>query len=261
MSSYGLMNLQREKEKIDRLVYDISFQYIHDPAIRSKYMIEERRVTSRYLDEYRYGKLDFGKALDRLREYHMSLTKYHMQLRMGSIKLYAIAQKERDATSLTTLMLKGVGFASGLFQILGGVGFCVKDIRSACGKFGVPLMIQGGENSYENGYYLFTHKEPTQIPIRQAYHYIAKLLGGDDKAGYIAFSSVDIALSVGALGSLTRIDDARKLFYYIREDFIRGWQAMGAAGISTELVGDASSGFSIYQVISQPETNWSELKE
>lgn len=95
MSSYGLMNLQREKEKIDRLVYDISFQYIHDPAIRSKYMIEERRVTSRYLDEYRYGKLDFGKALDRLREYHMSLTKYHMQLRMGSIKLYAIAQKER----------------------------------------------------------------------------------------------------------------------------------------------------------------------
>lgn len=86
-------------------------------------------------------------------------------------------------------------------------------------------------------------------------------MGGDDKAGDIAFSSVDIALSVGALGSLTRIDDARKLFYYIREDFIRGWQAMGAAGISTELVGDASSGFSIYQVISQPETNWSELKE
>lgn len=83
MSSYGLMNLQREKEKIDRLVYDIGFQYLHDPAMRSKYMIEERRVTSYCLDEYRYGKLDFGRAMDRLREYHMSLTKYYMQLKMG----------------------------------------------------------------------------------------------------------------------------------------------------------------------------------
>ncbi|ECE0731528.1 DUF4225 domain-containing protein [Salmonella enterica] len=261
MSSYGLMSLQREKEKIDQLVFDIGFQYLHDPAMRSKYMIEERRVTSRYLDEYRYGKLDFGRSIDRLREYHMSLTKYHMQLRMGSIKLYAIAQKERNSTSLTTLSLKGVGFASGLFQILGGIGFCVKDIRSACGKFGVPLIIQGGENSYENGCYLFTHKEPTDIPIRHAYRYIAKLLGGDDKTGDIAFSSVDIALSVGSLGSLTHIDGARKLFYSIREDFIRGWRAMGVAGIGTELVGDASSGFSIYQVVSQPETNWSELKD
>ena len=64
MSSYGLMNLQREKEKIDRLVYDISFQYLNDLDIRSKYMLEERRVTSYFLDEYRYGKLDFGRAMD-----------------------------------------------------------------------------------------------------------------------------------------------------------------------------------------------------
>lgn len=70
------MNLQREKEKIDRLVYDISFQYLNDLDIRSKYMLEERRVTSYFLDEYRYGKLDFGRAMDRLREYHMSLTNH-----------------------------------------------------------------------------------------------------------------------------------------------------------------------------------------
>lgn len=240
MSSYGLMNLQSEKEKIDRLVIDIGFQYINDPVVRSKYMMEEYKFTSGCLDDYQRRKLDFGKAMDKLREYHMSLTKYHMQLRMGAIKLYAIAQKEKDAKSMTTLSLKGVGFASGLFQILGGVGVCVKDIRSACGKLGVPLMIQGGENSYENGYYLFTHKEPTDIPVRSAYRYIAKILGGDDKTGDIAFSSVDVALSAGSLGGLTRIDGARKLFYYIREDFARGWRTMGAAGIGTELVGDAS---------------------
>ncbi|EBT0459426.1 hypothetical protein CGY20_21570, partial [Salmonella enterica] len=67
MSSYGLMSLQREKEKIDQLVFDIGFQYRHDPAMRSKYMIEEHRVTSDYLEKYQYGKLDFGRAMDRLR--------------------------------------------------------------------------------------------------------------------------------------------------------------------------------------------------
>ncbi|CAH6662058.1 DUF4225 domain-containing protein [Pseudocitrobacter vendiensis] len=260
MSSYGLMNLQREKDKIDRLVFEIVFYYLHNSQLRTKFMAEENRVTDGCIDDYRRGKLTLGEAVKKLQDHYFSLKKYSMQLQMGGIKLYVIAQKERDATSLTTLSLKGVGFASGLFQIFGGIGFCVKDIRSACGKLGVPLMIQGGENSYENGYYLFTHKEPTTVPIRQAYRYIAKLLGGDDKVGDIAFSSVDVALSAGSLGGMTRIDGARKLFYYIREDFIRGWRAMGGAGIGSELVGDASSGFSIYQMVSQPETNWSELE-
>ncbi|WP_345769196.1 hypothetical protein [Citrobacter amalonaticus] len=100
MSSYGLMNVQREKERIDRLVYDIGFQYIHDSSIRTKYMIEERRFTSGCLDEYRYGKLDFGRAMDRLREYHNFLIKYHMNLRMGSVKLYVIAEREREGILL-----------------------------------------------------------------------------------------------------------------------------------------------------------------
>ncbi|MBA3110605.1 hypothetical protein CBX57_004200 [Salmonella enterica] len=47
----------------------------------------------------------------------------------------------------------------------------------------------------------------------------------------------------------------------IREDFIRGWRAMGGAGIGTKLVGDASSGFSIYQIVSQPEIHWADLKD
>ncbi|MDM3523061.1 hypothetical protein OGW13_24635 [Citrobacter sp. Ca225] len=113
MSSYGLMNVQREKERIDRLVYDIGFQYIHDLSIRTKYMIEERRFTSGCLDEYRYGKLDFGRAMDRLREYHNSLIKYHMNLRMGSVKLYVIAERERERHSTLTIALKQIGFVSG----------------------------------------------------------------------------------------------------------------------------------------------------
>lgn len=230
MSSYGLMNLQREKEKIDRLVYDICSQYFHDPLTRSKYMIEERRVTSYYLDEYRYGKIDFGRAMDRLREYHMSLTKYHMQLRMGSIKLYVIAEREREQHSTLTITLKRVGFISGAMQVIGGFGLCKASLGAACKNYGVPLMIQGTENVWENGYYLLYHEDPKKMPLRYAYRQAAKLLGGDDKDGDIAFSTGDLVLSFSSASTRTLRTDSWKLFRYIQEDYIRSWRTLELLG-------------------------------
>lgn len=261
MSSNGLMNLELEKEKIEKLVFEISFYYLHDPILRYQFLIDERKVINSYIRDYRHGKTDFFKSLEKIRAHYQILIKIHSRLQMNNIQLYAIAMKERDATSIKTLSLKGVGFASGLFQIIGGVGFCAKDIRTACKKIGIPLLIQGGENTYENAYYLFVHKEPKVVPVRQVYRYVSKLLGGDNEDGDIVFSSVDIGLSVGSLGGLTQSDSARRLFYYIRDDFIRGWKTMGGAGIGSELIGDASSSFSIYQILSKPETNWAELQE
>lgn len=261
MSGYGLMNLQREKEKIDRLVYDISFEYIHEPAIRSKYMIEERRVTSHYLDEYRYGKLDFGKALDRLREYHMSLTKHQMNLRMGSVKLYAIAKRERVKHSILTISLKQVGFVSGAMQVIGGFGLCKASLGAACKNYGVPLMMQGSENVWENGYYLLYHEDPKKMPLRYAYRQAAKLLGGDDKDGDIAFSTGDLILSFGSASTRTLRTDSWKLFHYIQEDYIRNWRTLGVAGGASELTGDAASGLTVYQLIGGNSTNWTELRE
>ena len=261
MSSYGLMNVQREKERIDRLVYDIGFQYIHDSSIRTKYMIEERRFTSGCLDEYRYGKLDFGRAMDRLREYHNSLIKYHMNLRMGSVKLYVIAERERERHSTLTIALKQIGFVSGAMQTIGGFGLCKASLGAACKSYGIPLMMQGSENVWENGYYLLYHDDPKKMPLRYAYRQAAKLLGGDDKVGDIAFSTGNLVLSLGSVSTLTLRTDSWKLFRYIQEDYIRNWTTLGAVGGANELTGDAASGFTIYQLLGGESTNWSDLRE
>ncbi|MCE9990515.1 DUF4225 domain-containing protein, partial [Enterobacter asburiae] len=175
MSDYGLMSLEREKEEIERLVFDIGFQYINDPDVRVNFFATHREIVEGYLAEYRYGKVDFAQAMDNLRVHYQELTSDLTQLQMGSVKLYAIAKREKDARSFPTLALKGVGFAGGIFQVFGGIGFCVRDVRTACKKLGIPLMIQGAENSYENGYYLIKHEDPEIIPVRSAYHYMAKL--------------------------------------------------------------------------------------
>ncbi len=124
MNSYGLMSLSREKEKIDQLVFDTGFEYLHDINLRSKFFLEEKAISSGYVDSYIHGFVSFSQAMTNLTKQYQRLNQNRIQLQMGSIKLYAIAQKERDATSLSKLSLKGVGFASGAFQILGGWILC-----------------------------------------------------------------------------------------------------------------------------------------
>lgn len=65
-----------------------------------------------------------------------------MNLRMGSVKLYAIAERERERHSTLTITLKRVGFISGSMQVIGGFGLCKASLGAACKSYGVPLMMQ-----------------------------------------------------------------------------------------------------------------------
>lgn len=261
MSSYGLMSLQREKDKIDRLVFEIAFYYLHDSQLRTKFMVEENRLVNSYISDYTFGKLDFGRAMDCLQKNYQMLSNSHSQLQMGSIKLYAIAEREKEKHSIGTVTLKRVGFISGIMQVIGGFGLCKASVGMACKAYGAPLIMHGGENIWENGYYLIYYQDPGKMPLRYAYRQAARLFGGDDKAGDIAFSTGDLLLSFGSVSSLTLKPDAWKLFRYIQEDYTRNWRTLGAVGSANELIGDAVSGFNIYQLVGEEHTNWAALEE
>lgn len=157
MSSYGLMNLQREKGKIDKLVFEISFYYLSDSHLRSRFMAEEHRLVNSYINDYQYGRLNFARSMECLQKHYQILSKSRAQLQMGSVKLYAIAERERGRHSSLTIVLKQVGFVSGAMQVIGGFGLCKTTLSAACKTYGVPLMVQGSENVWENGYYLLYH--------------------------------------------------------------------------------------------------------
>lgn len=259
MSSYGLMNLERQKEKIDRLVFEMGFYYLHNSALRAKFMTEEVSIASGYIDDYVRGNCNFSQAMEKLHNQYQMLSISHTQLQMGTLKLYAIAEREKERHSFLTITLKRVGFISGVMQIIGGSGLCKASIGAACKSFGIPLMIQGAENTWENGYYLLFHEDPKNMPLRYAYRYGANLLGGDDKNADIAFSSGDLVLSLGSASVFTLRTDAWKLFHYIREDYIQNWKTLGVIDGLNEATGDALSGFSIYQLTGKSGTNWADL--
>lgn len=259
MRSYGLMSLQREKEKITRIIFDIGFDYLHDSTLRSNFMTGERKAVDEIINQYSHGKIDFSQAMKKLHERYQNLHKSYSHLQMNNIKLYAITEQEKQRHSLLTITLKRVGFISGSMQVIGGAGLCKASIGTACKSYGIPLIIQGSENAWENGYYLVYHEDPKQVPLRHAYRQVANFFGGDNKDGDIAFATGDLALSVGSASTLALKSDSWKLFHYIKEDFIRNWRTLGAVGAGAEFTGNAASGFSIYQLTGGESTNWDGL--
>ncbi|WP_312817488.1 DUF4225 domain-containing protein [Atlantibacter subterraneus] len=259
MSSYGLMNLEDQKEKIDRLVFEVGFFYLNNVSLRAKFMAEENSIALGYINDYVRGEYNFSQAMEKLHNQYEMLSTSHTQLQMGTLKLYAIAEREKERHSFLTITLKRVGFISGVMQFIGGSGLCKASLGAACKSFGVPLMIQGAENTWENGYYLLYHEAPQKMPLRYAYRYAANILGGDDKNADIAFSSGDLVLSLGSASVLTLRTDAWKLFHYIREYYIENWKTLGAIGGLNEVTGDALSGLSIYQLTGDTGTNWADL--
>lgn len=146
-------------------------------------------------------------------------------------------------------------------QVIGGFGLCKASLGAACKSYGIPLMMQGSENVWENGYYLLYHEDPKKMPLRYAYRQASKLLGGDDKVGDIAFSTGDLVLSFGSASALTLRKDSWKLFRYIQEDYIRNWRTLSVIEGASELTGDAVSGGTIYQLLGGENSNWAELRE
>ena len=145
MDSYGMMNLQTKRENNRRLIYEIGLLYINDLSTRSKFMSAEFTLDSEYIEEYQRRRVTFGQAMKNLHEHYLTLHQNFTSLRMGRIKLFVIAEKQQERYSMKTLVLKNVGFIGGGLQFIGGVGTCFSGLRAACAKYGVPLMVNGGE--------------------------------------------------------------------------------------------------------------------
>ncbi|ETS33598.1 Protein of unknown function (DUF4225) [Photorhabdus khanii NC19] len=175
-----------------------------------------------------------------------NLKKQEFDLRINDSQQYLIVQKEKNGERIN-LFLKQVGFVSGGSQIFAGIGVCVASLGAACAGFGVPLLVQGGNNVYENGYYLLLRKEVSG-PARGVYCDVAKTLGYSEADGDMVYGYVDLGLSgYGMVRSIVRPGTFR-LFRYIKSDYIRGWQEMGKVPLIAEIIGDAVTGFSIYSI-------------
>lgn len=260
MDSFSLVSLERKKEEVNRLAKSVAFSYLSNIRVANSFIYEEDQLAEFCITQYKSGKISYSDVMAQLQEQYDILYKRNVELMMGSAKIYAIAERRKEQNSTLNIILKQVGFVSGGLQAIGGYGICYASVGTACASLGTPLALHGLENMWENGYFLAMRSEPTDMPLREAYRQTAKLFGGDDRNGDIAYSIGDLALSAGSIFKVELVPNAWKLFYYIREDYIVSWKTMGAAGIASELVGDSAVGFSLYQLINNSD-QWNNLSE
>lgn len=152
--------------------------------------------------------------------------------------------KQRSALIKHTLLdqtLLGVGIAAGGMQIAMGGGICYFSAGTLCLGIGAPLMLQGGNNIYENGRNLLSGRSDTQGPIRKVYHSVAKAVGGTEREGNIAYGVVDLAGSAYGAGRLVLKPESWRLFRHIRSDYLYGYQRNTVGGAAIGKVSDVNT--------------------
>ena len=108
-------------------------------------------------------------------------------------------------------------------------------------------MAHGANNIYENGRNLLVDRSDTEGPVRKGYQTIAKSAGYEDREGDLAYSSVDLGLSVYGLTRHLLKPGAWRLFRYVRKDYVRSYKDMGVGAWGLEIQTDFQTGKQIYQ--------------
>lgn len=141
---------------------------------------------------------------------------------------------------------RGIGAIAGAFQFAAGAGICYASVGTLCLLAGAPLMAHGANNAYENGRNLMENRSDTQGPLRKGYQKAAKIMGGSEFGGDMAYGAVDLGLSAYGVSRLVLKPDSWRLFRYVRTDYVRMYERSSKAALSFEVISNASTAGSMY---------------
>jgi len=151
--------------------------------------------------------------------------------------LQVLEEEQRDLLAQSKVIaLKGVGALAGAFQVGAGAGICYASAGTLCLTFGVPLMLHGANNVYENGRDLMRGRSGTQGPVRRIYHEAARFMGREDFEADMAYGAADVGLSVYGASRLMVRPEAWRLFRYVRSDYVRGYRQSSATALAVDSI-------------------------
>jgi len=177
-------------------------------------------------------------------KYKTAVLKYQQSVILNN-KIYSkwMAEQEyisKRSAELYQLYNKIIGFLAGIGQVATGVGICVSTASSGMIP-GASMIMQGLNNTYENGYYLMVYEEVSG-PLRDAYHYVANRTGYDGRKADIAYGTIDLALS--GYGMIRKIPTPREKSWNLfgitikQTDYVRGVSEMTKPVFILEIISD-----------------------
>ncbi|MBN3573701.1 DUF4225 domain-containing protein [Vibrio neptunius] len=215
-----------------------SLTHLSDPTIQHEFR-----------EQYRF----LGKCL--LRDYENGILVGERVVRLVKRERQSLIDQARE------LAVYGIGLVAGIGQLSVGYGGCVTSSifsiagASWCSTVGMPMMVHGGNNIYENSHNMtgniiqnwkgeYTGKYGNSNSLlRKQYHKAASSLGLSKRDGDAAYAVVDLATSLYGLVSKKRVvqkwtnmpdSEQLMLFRYFKRDYAKGWRSMSKGALGFE---------------------------
>ena len=198
---------------------EIGARHIENDLVRAMFTKEVAFIGKAVVDDLQTGKIGVEQA--------------RIELERERAALYA------QAWEYTMLV---AGFTAGILQVGTGVAVCKLSLGLGCAVGGLPLMLHGVNNIYENGRNILEGRKDSVGPVRKGYQEAAKRLGGGPSQGNVAYGVFDIGLSVYSLTRMVLRPGTWRLFRYVEADKVRAYGTMSGNAVMFEVGIDMLTG-------------------
>ncbi len=179
-------------------------------------------------------------------------------------KVVRLVKQERQSLrdQAAALAEFGIGVIAGAGQVAAGVATCTAESifsfsgMALCGGVGMPTLLHGANNLYENAYKITgnlhqnwigqhtgDYKDVTGL-LKDGYRLGGKKIGLNNRDSDAAYAAVDLATSAYGLAGSRKVaekwsnmPDSKqfKLYRYSKIDYEKGWRTMSGGSLLTEM--------------------------
>nr|WP_268748699.1 DUF4225 domain-containing protein [Erwinia tracheiphila] len=181
--------------------------------------------------------------MQNLKKENEYLTIQDRMLRAGTAAVHASVQLVKNG-DFWGYVINGVGVVLSGMQVIAGVSVIGASLATGTiigSAFGGMLVLHGLNGFQESVENLVYGKTDSVGLLKQGYVATAEFLGFDQRVGQLAYSSMDLALSVYGIVRLVQKPEAWRLYYFLNTDYVRGIKKMSRKELFIEVYNDASA--------------------
>ena len=210
---------------VSRQACTLSARHINDGALRLQFNREVSYYTQGIVKDVSQGNKTVEQGLKELKDEQGSLL-----------------SQAREVT------LRGASVISGTLQFAAGAGICYASLGTLCFVAGIPMMLNGANNTYESGRNLLENRSDAVGPLRKGYRALSGVLGSGNCEADIAYGVVDLSSSAYGIGKLVLKPDAWRLFRYVRSDYVRAYHHASRGGFFFDRFIDGMTAKTMYDM-------------
>lgn len=223
----------------------LSHIYLKDGFNRLQFQDNVKTFVNAQLNVIRSGSTDdqCQECIQNLIKENEYLTIQDRMLRAGTAAVHASVQLVKNG-DFWGYVINGVGVVLSGMQVIAGVSVIGASLASGTiigSAFGGMLVLHGLNGFQESVENLVYGKTDSVGLLKQGYVATAEFLGFDQRVGQLAYSSMDLALSLYGIVRLIQKPEAWRLYYFLNTDYVRGIKEMSRKELFIEVYNDASA--------------------